>query len=139
VESMTRVFTNVGTRDCAFQITHKCSSLSVSPQKGLLKVGKSVHVLFSFLPTDESMLATDILFEPEFSEPVKLKMQGGGGFVKCSLSKYRRFDFGKCMIGKNTVSNIPIVNEGNAVLHIQKFDLAESTAFFKDPAWPSSR
>ncbi|KAJ1562456.1 hypothetical protein HK405_011862, partial [Cladochytrium tenue] len=85
------------------------------------------------------MQVADILFEPDCSQPVRLKMSGGGGFAKASLAKYRRFDFGHCMIGKDTVSLLPITNEGNALLHLTKFELLPSTTFLKGAEWPVSR
>ena len=138
-EFVVRNFTNVGHKDITYSITNHNSSLHISPNKGTLKVGQSVAVQFLFKPTEDAVQNQDILFEPEFSQPIRLKMSGGGGYVKCSLSKYRRFDFGHCMIGKETLSYLPITNEGTAILHIKRFVFDDSDTFLKGDNWPLDR
>ncbi|KAI8809955.1 hypothetical protein BJ742DRAFT_868198 [Cladochytrium replicatum] len=139
IETMTRNFTNVGHKDVNFQISNTNSSLTISPSKGFLPIGQSILVQFMFCPIDETIQSSDIFFEPDCSQPIRLKFNGGGGFAKASLAKYRRFDFGHCMIGKDTVSFLPIVNEGNAFLHLTRFDLFETDTFFKGLNWPEGR
>lgn len=138
-ESIIRTFSNVGKKDITFKFINPNTSLAINPQKGLLKMGTSISVTFTFRPVDESIQNADIIFEPDCSQPIKLKIYGGGGHAIASLSRYKRFDFGHCMIGKDTVSYLPIYNEGNAVLHLTRFELVETATFFKGPDWPSSR
>ncbi|KAI8618802.1 ribonucleotide reductase [Chytriomyces sp. MP71] len=138
-EILTRNFTNIGHRDINFKIINTNPALSIMPGRGSLKVGQTQTVQFIFRPIDESMQTADIIFEPDCSQPIRLKMSGGGGFAKASLSKYRRFDFGHCMIGKDTVSLLPITNEGNALLHLTRFELYETDTFFKGVDWPTGR
>ncbi|KAJ3034628.1 hypothetical protein HDV00_004834 [Rhizophlyctis rosea] len=138
-EVLTRTFTNVGHKDFNFRIVNPNSFLTAVPAKGILRVGETVTVTFNFRPTDESVQTGDVVFEPDCSQPVRLKFNGGGGYAKASLAKYRRFDFGYCMIGKDTVSYLPITNEGNAFLHLTKFDLMETDTFFRGLEWPTTR
>ena len=138
-ESITRKFSNVGHKDVPFKFVNSNTSLAIFPAKGILKIGQSVMVTFSFTPTDESVQQEPVNFEPLFSHPIRFKMYGGGGYAKASLSRYRRFDFGHCMIGKDTVSFLPIVNEGNALLHLVKFELQETNTFYKGQDWPTKR
>ncbi|KAI9004707.1 hypothetical protein BC832DRAFT_557874, partial [Gaertneriomyces semiglobifer] len=138
-ETLTRTFTNVGHKDFNYRIINPNSSLIVSPHRGTLKVGQTVTIKFIFRPTDETLQTSDIIFEPDISQPIRLKMYGGGGYTKASLSRYRRFDFGHCMIGKDTVSFLPITNEGSAMLHLTRFELHETDTFFKGLEWPSAR
>ncbi|KAI9209922.1 uncharacterized protein BJ171DRAFT_609460 [Polychytrium aggregatum] len=138
-ETLSRTFTNVGHKEISYKISNNNQGLTVSPQKGTLKVGQSVTVKFIFKPVDESLQTSDITFEPDCSQHIRLRMYGGGGFAKASLAKYRRFDFGHCMIGKDTVSFLPITNEGNAILHLTRFELFETDTFFRGIDWPTSR
>ncbi|KAJ3253609.1 Cilia- and flagella-associated protein 47 [Boothiomyces macroporosus] len=138
-EVMTRKFTNVGHKDVPYKFINPSSSLTIAPSKGVLKIGQTIEVSFSFKPTDESTHQGDVIFEPTYSHPIRLKMYGGGGYAVASLGRYRRFDFGHCMIGKDTISNLPIVNEGNAILHLTKFELQETDTFFRGKDWPTSR
>jgi hypothetical protein len=138
-EVLTRVFTNVGHKDIGFKVLNNNPGLVVVPSKGTLKVGQNVMVQFIFRPMDETMQNADVIFEPDCSQPIRLKMSGGGGLSKASLAKYRRFDFGHCMIGKDTVSLLPITNEGNAILHLTRFQLYETDTFFKGVNWPTGR
>lgn len=66
-------------------------------------------------------------------------MYGGGGYAKASLARYRKFDFGNCMIGKDTSSFLPIKNEGSAILHLIKFQIKDTDTFFRGEGWPSER
>ncbi|KAJ3071797.1 Ribonucleoside-diphosphate reductase large subunit [Podochytrium sp. JEL0797] len=138
-EILLRSFTNVGHKDINWRIINTNSALSIIPARGILKIGQSQQVQFIFRPVDESIQNADIIFEPDCSQHIRLKMSGGGGFAKASLSKYRRFDFGHCMIGKDTISLLPITNEGNALLHLTRFDLYETDTFFKGVDWPTTR
>ncbi|KAJ3403394.1 hypothetical protein HDV05_007833, partial [Chytridiales sp. JEL 0842] len=138
-EILTRSFTNVGHKNVGFRITNTNPGLTIVPSKGVLNVGQTVVVQFVFRPLDESTQSADIIFEPDCSQPIRLKMNGAGGFAKASLARYRRFDFGHCMIGKDTISLLPITNEGNALLHLTRFQLSDSNTFFKGVDWPSSR
>ncbi|KAJ3268590.1 Cilia- and flagella-associated protein 47 [Terramyces sp. JEL0728] len=138
-EVMTRKFTNVGHKEVPFKFINPSNSLTIAPSKGVLRIGQTIEVLFSFKPTDESTHQGDVVFEPNFSHPIRLKMFGGGGYAIASLARYRRFDFGHCMIGKDTVSNLPVVNEGNAILHLTKFELQETDTFFRGKDWPTGR
>ncbi|KAJ3091902.1 hypothetical protein HK102_012703 [Quaeritorhiza haematococci] len=140
-ETLTRTFTNVGHKDINFRIINKNLGLTIEPSQGKLGVkdNQSITIHFTFKPLDESIQDKDIIFEPDCSQPIRLKMHGGGGYVKCSLAKYRRFDFGHCMIGKDTISYLPITNEGNAILHLVRFELNESETFFRGADWPLRR
>jgi hypothetical protein len=138
-EVLTRSFTNVGHKDVNFRIVNTNPGLTIVPSKGVLKMGQAITVQFIFRPLDESVQSADIIFEPDCSQSIRLKMNGAGGFAKASLARYRRFDFGHCMIGKDTVSLLPITNEGNAILHLTRFQLHESDTFFKGVDWPTSR
>jgi hypothetical protein len=139
VETITRKFTNTGNKDISFKIVHSNNGLIVNPTKGVLPVNGSVVVTFQFQAIDDSVQQGPVVFEPHFSHPITFQFFGGGGFAKASLSRYRRFDFGHCMIGKDTVSFLPIVNEGNAILHLRSFQLAETDTFFKGQNWPTER
>ncbi|RKO94673.1 hypothetical protein BDK51DRAFT_29030 [Blyttiomyces helicus] len=138
-ETLTRTFTNIGHKDIQFTISNPNPGLTIEPQRGTLRVGETIKVAFIFCPVEEALQTGDVRFEPDCSQPIRLKMYGGGGYAKSSLSKYRRFDFGHCMIGKDTVSFLPITNEGNAMLHMTRFDLAETDTFFRGIDWPTSR
>ena len=138
-ESIMRTFTNLGHKDIPFKFINGNSSLSIIPSKGILKIGESITATFMFTPVDESSQSGEVVFDPLFSHPIRFKMYGGGGYAKASLSRYRRFDFGHCMIGKDTVSFLPIVNEGNALLHLIRFDLQETNTFYRGQGWPTSR
>jgi hypothetical protein len=138
-EVIQRKFTNLGHKDIPFKFHNSNPGLYINPAKGLLKIGQTITVTFSFTPTDESTQSGDVVFDPLFSQPIRFKMFGGGGYAKASLSRYRRFDFGHCMIGKDTVSHLPIVNEGNAILHLTRFELQETDTFFKGQDWPKGR
>ncbi|KAJ3205215.1 hypothetical protein HDU82_005341 [Entophlyctis luteolus] len=138
-ETLVRTFTNVGHHDINYKIINANPALTVVPTKGSLKVGQTVTVQFIFKATDESLQTNDVLFVPDCSQHIRLKMSGGGGYAKASLAKYRRFDFGHCMIGKDTVSLLPITNEGNAILHLTRFELNETDTFFKGIDWPTER
>ncbi|KAJ3108170.1 hypothetical protein HDU97_002082 [Phlyctochytrium planicorne] len=138
-EVITRTFTNIGHKDINYKFTNTNMGLIVVPSKGILKVGQKLSVQFIFRPMDENLQTSDVVFEPDCSQPVRLKMNGAGGFAKASLAKYRRFDFGHCMIGKDTTSLLPITNEGNAILHLTRFDLYETDTFFKGMDWPGTR
>jgi hypothetical protein len=138
-EIIVKKLRNVGSKDVTFNIANDNPSLRISPNKGLLKVGQMATLYFTFKPTDESVQTSDVVLTPENAQPIRFKMYGAGGYPKCSLSKYRRFDFGRCMIGKDTLSALPIVNEGNTMLHFLEFELAKSTCFLKDSSWPTDR
>ncbi|KAJ3150028.1 hypothetical protein HDU86_006752 [Geranomyces michiganensis] len=138
-EFIMRTFTNVGHKDINYHFINPNASLKVVPSRGSLKVGQTTTVRFTFEPTDEAIQSGDVVFEPDISQPIRLKMYGGGGYTKVSLARYRRFDFGHCMIGKDTVSFLPVNNEGNAVLHLNRFELHETDTFFKGMDWPTSR
>ncbi|KAJ3172958.1 hypothetical protein HDU88_004416 [Geranomyces variabilis] len=138
-EFIMRTFTNVGHKDINYHFINPNVSLKVVPSRGSLKVGQTTTVRFTFEPTDEAIQSGDVIFEPDISQPIRLKMYGGGGYTKVSLARYRRFDFGHCMIGKDTVSFLPVNNEGNAVLHLNRFELHETDTFFKGMDWPTSR
>jgi hypothetical protein len=43
------------------------------------------------------------------------------------------------IVGKQTLSAIPITNEGNATLHILSFELVESRFFIKPIDWPTEK
>jgi hypothetical protein len=109
------------------------------PNKGLLKVGQSLEVTFAFRAADESLQVGDILFEPGCSQPIRFKFYAGGGYPKASLARYRRFDFGHCMISKDTSSFLPITNDGNAMLHLQTFLLQETDTYLRGQDWPFGR
>ncbi|KAJ3226712.1 hypothetical protein HK099_004322 [Clydaea vesicula] len=138
-ETISRTFTNIGHKDIQFTVVNTNNFLSIFPNKGVLKVGQTVNVDFTFKPINECIQNQDVIFEPDCSQNIRFKMFGAGGHVICSLSKYRRFDFGQCMIGKETVSHLPIVNEGTAVLHLSNFQLIETETFYKGATWPSGR
>ncbi|KAI8822039.1 uncharacterized protein EV422DRAFT_414299 [Fimicolochytrium jonesii] len=138
-ETIMRTFTNVGHKDFNFQFLNPNASLRILPARGHIKVGQTITVRFTFEPVDESIQNQDVVFQPDISQPIRLKMHGAGGYTKVSLSRYRRFDFGHCMIGKDTVSFLPIVNEGNAMLHLTRFELHETDTFFKGEDWPVRR
>ncbi|KAJ3017962.1 hypothetical protein HKX48_003248 [Thoreauomyces humboldtii] len=138
-EFIMRTFTNVGHKDINYHFTNTNASLRIAPSRGAMRVGQTITVRFTFEPTDEAIQNADVIFLPDISQPIRFKMYGGGGFTKVSLSRYRRFDFGHCMIGKDTVSFLPVNNEGNAVLHLNRFELHETDTFFKGMDWPTSR
>lgn len=138
-EFLMRTISNVGHKEIPFKFTHSNPGLIIMPLKGTLKVGATVEVTFAFKPIDESTQTGDVLFEPAFSQPIRFKMYGGGGFAKPSLARFRRFDFGHCMIGKDTESFLPITNEGNALLHLTRFDLRDTETFFRGKDWPKKR
>nr|KAJ3422416.1 hypothetical protein HK105_008153 [Polyrhizophydium stewartii] len=138
-EYITRSFTNVGHKDIQFKFVNSNAGLTIVPSKGMLKVGQSVTVTFAFKPLDETIQSADVIFEPNCSQHIRFRMFGGGGYAKASLARYRRFDFGHCMIGKDTVSFLPITNEGNAILHLTRFEIVETDTFFRGQNWPEAR
>ncbi|KAI9224514.1 hypothetical protein BC828DRAFT_423001 [Blastocladiella britannica] len=138
-EVISRIFTNVGRKPFAFAIEQANRSMTVFPSRGSLDVGQSIMIQFAFEPTDESLQALSALFVPDCSQPIRIKMSGSGGRARMSLFKYKRFDFGHCMIGKETHSSLPIANEGNAILHLTKFEIIPNDSFSKGPTWPTRR
>ncbi|KAJ3359643.1 hypothetical protein GGF32_009093 [Allomyces javanicus] len=138
-EVINRIFTNVGNKAFSFLVEQENRSITVFPNRGHLDVGKSVMIQFAFEPVDESLQTAPTRFIPDCSQPIRIKMSGSGGQARMSLYKYKRFDFGHCMIGKDTGSSLPIANEGNAILHLTKFDLIPSDSFFKGAEWPKER
>ncbi|KAL7754347.1 hypothetical protein RI367_000328 [Sorochytrium milnesiophthora] len=138
-EVLRRIFTNVGQKDFAFQLNHENKHLGIFPIRGNVKVGASVAVEFSFEPVDQAEYTHPIFFQPDCSQPVRLPFYAAGGRAKMTLSKYKRFDFGHCMIGKDTQSSLPIENEGDAILHLTRFELVPNESFFKGPEWPTQR
>eukprot|EP00842_Homolaphlyctis_polyrhiza_P004088 jgi/Hompol1/4680/HPOL_000802-RA len=138
-EYITRSFTNVGHKDITYKFVNNNSGLMIVPSKGTLKVNQTTSITFAFKPVDESVQSSDVIFEPNCSQHIRFRMYGGGGYAKASLSRYRRFDFGHCMIGKDTVSFLPITNEGNAILHLVRFEIVETDTFFRGQDWPETR
>ena len=138
-ESAPRFFKNIGKKDVSWKLINKNVGLQAIPNKGVLKAGAEVRIDFVFSPLDETMQREPIFFEPDCSTPVRIPFLGGGGIAKISLTKYKRFDFGFCMIGKNTESGLPITNEGNAILHLTTFELAESMVYRRGITWPTKR
>ncbi|KAH6584138.1 hypothetical protein BASA61_007659 [Batrachochytrium salamandrivorans] len=138
-EYITREITNVGHKDIGFNFLNSNAGLTIVPSKGTLKIGQTLSITFGFKPVNESIQSADVIFEPTCSQPIRFKMYGGGGYVKASLARYRRFDFGHCMIGKDTVSYLPITNEGNAILHLSYFEVVGATTFFQGRDWPQER
>lgn len=139
IETMVRTFKNVGHKDFYWNIHNENSMLSATPNYGLLKEGESVDIQFALKPVDESVQQSPIYFAPDCSQPIRLNFYGAGGHAKCSLSRYRRFDFGNCMINKDTLSYLPIVNDGNAFLHLAEFEISSSGTFLKGDKWPTGR
>ncbi|KAJ3338988.1 hypothetical protein HDU93_008811 [Gonapodya sp. JEL0774] len=138
-ETLSRTFFNAGHKDINFRLRNENPGLTISPPKGTLKLGQSLTVQFTFRAADENVQNLPIIFEPDCSQPIRFNFFGAGGTAKASLAKYRRFDFGHCMIGKNTTSFLPIANEGNAMLHLTKFELEETDTFLCGDDWPSAR
>ncbi|KAI8912727.1 hypothetical protein EDD86DRAFT_274387 [Gorgonomyces haynaldii] len=138
-ELLSRSFTNIGHKDTPYKFINPNPGLSIVPTKGVLKVGQTIEVTFAFKPTDENIQNQNVIFEPFCSQPIRFKMFGGGGYAKASLARYRRFDFGHCMIGKDTASFLPITNDGNAILHLTKFEIQDTDTFFRGQDWPKSR
>ena len=135
-ETLKRTFTNVGEKIITFSINHDCPNLRVSPESGLLRINQSVTIEFTYKPVDFSFQHTIIYFQPNCSNPVRLRMCGGGGLPKASLTKFKQFDFGNCMIGKSIIGYLPIINEGTAILHLTEFVLVNNLNFFKTDRWP---
>ncbi|RKP19144.1 hypothetical protein ROZALSC1DRAFT_29225, partial [Rozella allomycis CSF55] len=101
-ETIYRNFRNVGHKSISFKIVNENSSLVVVPNKGNLNVNESVTIAFIFKPTEEAVQSAPVYFEPDCSQRIRLGMFGGGGFARISLTKFKRFDFGLCMLGKQT-------------------------------------
>ncbi|ORX60056.1 hypothetical protein BCR36DRAFT_342347 [Piromyces finnis] len=135
-ETIKRTFTNVGKQSISFNIIHDCPFLRAIPDNGFLRVNQSVTIEFVFKPTDFTFLSSIVYFQPNCSNPVRLRMYGGGGIPKPSLLHFKTFDFGNCMIGKSIISYLPITNEGTAILHLTKFVLVNNINFFKTKKWP---
>jgi len=135
-EVIQRTFTNVSEKTISYEITHDCPYLRVEPDNGILHINQTVKVNFIFKPFDLSLSTTIVYFQPDCSNPVRLKMCGGGGYPKISLSKFKKFDFGNCMIGKSIKGYLPISNEGTAILHLTEFNLINNSNFFKTENWP---
>ncbi|KXS18811.1 hypothetical protein M427DRAFT_486646 [Gonapodya prolifera JEL478] len=138
-ETLVRTFSNVGHKDITFRIRNENLGLSIMPSKGSLRMGQSITIQFTFRAADEYIQNLPVTFEADCSQPIRFNFFGAGGAAKASLAKYRRFDFGHCMIGKNTTSFLPIANEGNAILHLTKFELEETDTFICGQDWPTGR
>jgi hypothetical protein len=138
-EVIVREYTNIGRKNIHFGFENRNSSLDISPKEGTLLCGESQKVTFTFSAVNEEVQQHDIIFKPDCSQHIRFKFYGGGGSVKCSLSKYRRFDFGQCMMNKETVSFLPITNQGSAVLHLTKFELDDNNVFLKGHQWPTQK
>lgn len=138
-ETITRTFTNIGRKNIRYSFVNPNSSLEISPKSGTLVCGESCKVHFIFSATNEQVQNSDVIFEPDCSQHIRFKFYGGGGHVKCSLSKYRRFDFGQCMMNKETVSYLPITNQGSAVIHLTRMELEDSEVFLKGQQWPNEK
>jgi len=135
-ETIKRTFTNVSEKAINFTIRHDCPCLKATPESGYLRINQSVTIEFTFKPVDFSFSSTIIYFQPDCSNPVRLRMCGGGGLPKASIVRFKRFDFGNCMIGKSIIGYLPIVNEGTAILHLNEFVLVNNLNFFKTDKWP---
>ncbi|OUM62157.1 hypothetical protein PIROE2DRAFT_62078 [Piromyces sp. E2] len=135
-ETIKRTFTNVGEKSINFYISHDCPCLKATPESGYLRINQSVTIEFTFKPVDFSYFSTIVYFQPDCSNPVRLRMCGGGGLPKASIMKFKKFDFGNCMIGKSIIGYLPIINEGTAILHLTEFSLVNNLNFFKTNKWP---
>ncbi|KAJ1516401.1 Cilia- and flagella-associated protein 47, partial [Coelomomyces lativittatus] len=138
-EVIRRIITNVGNRDFNFIIEQENRYVSVIPVRGLLTAGQSVMIEFAYEPINETPQMAPAYFIPDCSQPIRIQINGSGGYAKMSLPKNKKFDFGHCMIGKDTLIQVPLKSEGNAILHIKNFELAPGDSFFKGPGWPTSR
>jgi len=139
VEFSTRKFTNVGHTHVVWEIEHTNASLQADPSQGELAINESVNIRFAFNPSDEIEQNSPVYFKALNSQPIRFAFRGTGGMPHISISKYKKFDFGHCMIGKDTQSNIPISNLGSAVLRLTKFEINEGDTFFKGANWPKER
>jgi hypothetical protein len=140
-ESVTiiRTFKNIGHRPVKYVIRNGNPGLQVFPSSGSLAVNQEIAVEFVFQPLSDAVQNMPVIFQPEQSQPITLKMFGGGGAAKASISRYKRFDFGNCMIGKDTEAFLPIRNEGNAVLHITKAEIYSMETYFPGKGWPKGK
>lgn len=138
-EVIIREFTNIGRKNIHFSFTNDNSSLNISPSEGILLCTETIKIRFTFSAVNEEVQSSDVIFTPDCSQHIRFKFYGGGGSVKCSLSKYRRFDFGQCMMNKETVSFLPITNQGSAVLNLTRFELDDNDVFYKGNQWPTQK
>ena len=133
---ITREFCNMGNKDVNFEIYHENVYLQVSPKSGLLQRGEKIVVTFVYKPLEECVETYPVTFITECTDSMVFPLNAGGGTSKLSLSNYEKFDFGNCMMDKDTVQGFPIYNVGNAVLQITQVVLSQSEFFKKPQKWP---
>eukprot|EP01135_Chromosphaera_perkinsii_P004122 Nk52_evm29s270 gene=Nk52_evmTU29s270 len=137
-DEILRKFKNIGNKTVIFELFHENSYLQVFPKKGVLKKGEEVDITFVYKPLEEIVEDKPVTFLTECTEPMEFPLHAGGGISKLSLSNYEKFDFGNCMMDKDTIQGLPVYNVGNAVLQIDRITLANSEFFKPAPDWPKS-
>lgn len=98
---------------------------------------------FVFRAINTSMQLSPVTIETDSTQPLTLRMLGGGGLPKLSLSHPHLLDFGRCMLNRSLHKSIRLENTGNAdlvvdeaVLHSGRAsDGAGLAAFGKGAGW----
>ncbi|ORX52588.1 hypothetical protein BCR36DRAFT_411476 [Piromyces finnis] len=138
-EVITKEFKNIGSKDFNYSITSNNKGLKIVPDEGILKKGDSINVKFIFQPIDEHIQSFPIIFQPEYSQPIRLQFFGAGGYPQISLKNGSTYEFGNCVIGKKLDVYLPIENKGTAVLKINGVLLYSNGTFSEGPDWPNER
>jgi len=138
-EIVTKEFKNIGSKDINYTITSNNEGLKIIPDEGILQKGESVLVKFIFQPITEHVQTFPIIFQPEFSQPIRLQFFGAGGYPQMSLKNGSTYEFGNCVIGKRLDVYLPIENKGTAVLKINGVLLYSNGTFTEGPNWPTER
>ena len=117
--------------------------LSAQPHAGTIEPGASMPIEFVFRAINTSMQLSPVTIETDSTQPLTLRMLGGGGLPKLSLSHPHLLDFGRCMLNRSLHKSIRLENTGNAdlvvdeaVLHSGRAsDGAGLAAFGKGAGW----
>ena len=73
--------------------------LTAQPHAGTLLPGASTDIEFVFRALDTGMQVDPVTIETDSTEPLKLRMVGGGGLPKLKISHPHLLDFGRCVCG----------------------------------------
>ncbi|KAL6613682.1 hypothetical protein LY90DRAFT_678290 [Neocallimastix californiae] len=138
-EIITKEFTNVGSKNISYTITSNNEGLRIIPDKGKLIRGETVNVKFIFQPISEHSQTFPIIFQPEYSQPIRLHFNGAGGYSQMSPKHGSTYDFGNGVIGKKMDVFLPIENKGTATLKINNIILYSNGTFLEGPDWPKKK
>eukprot|EP00002_Diphylleia_rotans_P000261 TRINITY_DN10134_c0_g2_i2.p1 TRINITY_DN10134_c0_g2~~TRINITY_DN10134_c0_g2_i2.p1 ORF type:complete len:1209 (-),score=207.10 TRINITY_DN10134_c0_g2_i2:80-3205(-) len=137
-EAVTRKVTNHGDLDVTFKIRNDNVGLTVSPHEGVIAKKAGINIVFSFRPLSDKLQDKAVVFEALTSEKIAIPFSAAGGTPRMQLSTFDKFDFGRCLMGKDTLRHMRITNTGTAYLKILSVDIEKSDVFYRGNGWPLS-